>query len=195
MQEKRYYHQTGKAYTLDEFIEQGIYGLPNVDHLKDIWERLPVVSQYDSTVDTLLHIKRVNELLLGFAQELLHRAATHDRSKLGEQEKPYFDKLTPLLAGSDFGSDEYKGFLKQLGPALEHHYANNSHHPEHYENGIDGMDLLDVLEMFADWKAASERHKNGDIYKSIEINKKRFKMSAQLEQIFINTASRMGFKK
>ena len=107
----------------------------------------------------------------------------------------YFDKLTPLLAGSEFGSSEYRDFLKQLKPALDHHYAKNSHHPEHYWDGINGMDLFDIIEMFADWKAASERHENGDIYKSIEINKRRFEMSAQLKQIFINTASNLGFKK
>jgi hypothetical protein len=52
------------------------------------------------------------------------------------------------------------------------------------------MDLIDLLEMFCDWKAASERHANGNIYKSIKINKQRFNISDQLEQIFINTAKR-----
>ena len=35
---------------------------------------------YDSSKDTLLHIKRVNELLLLFAQELMDRAICHDNS-------------------------------------------------------------------------------------------------------------------
>ena len=41
--------------------------------------------------------------------------------------------------------------------------------------------------MMADWKAASLRHSDGDIYKSIEINQKRFGYSDELKQIFINT--------
>jgi hypothetical protein len=41
--------------------------------------------------------------------------------------------------------------------------------------------------MFCDWKAATMRHNDGDIRKSIEINKKRFKMSEDLAQIFRNT--------
>ena len=35
-----------------------------------------------------------------------------------------------------YGSPEYKASLKELGPALEHHYKENKHHPEHWLNGI-----------------------------------------------------------
>ena len=38
----------------------------------------------------------------------------------------------------------------------------NRHHPEHFgEDGIRGMNLPDVVEMLCDWKAASERTKDG----------------------------------
>lgn len=150
---------------------------------------------YDSTVDTLKHIKRVSQLLTEAASELIKRANVHDNSKLESPEKEMYDELTPLLANSTYGSDEYKGFLRKLKPALDHHYKNNSHHPEHYPNGINGMDLFDIIEMFFDWKAAGERHNTGNIYKSIEINKDRFKMSPQLVDIFINTAERLGYAK
>lgn len=33
---------------------------------------------------------------------------------------------------------------------LDHHYQNNDHHPEHFELGINGMNLLQLLEMLAD---------------------------------------------
>jgi hypothetical protein len=58
---------------------------------------------------------------------------------------------------------------------------------------LNGMDLLQIFELFFDWKAASERHHDGNVYKSISVNKERFKMSDQLERIFINTAKRMNF--
>lgn len=74
-----------------------------------------------------------------------------------------------------------------MGVALEHHYANNRHHPEHHKDGIRGMTLVDIVEMFCDWKAASMRHNNGDMLTSIEKNKERFKYSDELEQIFKNT--------
>jgi hypothetical protein len=55
------------------------------------------------------------------------------------------------------------------------------------------MDLFDLIEMLLDWKAATERHNDGHIYKSISINKTRFNISPQVEQIFINTADRLGW--
>lgn len=145
---------------------------------------------YDSITDTLKHIKRVSQLLTEAASELIKRANCHDNSKLESPEKEMFDEYTPKLKGSTYGSDEYKELLKGLGVALQHHYENNSHHPEHYENGVNGMCLLDVVEMFFDWKAASERHDNGDIYKSIEYNKGRFNLSDQICDIFKNTADK-----
>lgn len=146
--------------------------------------------KYDSEKDTRKHIERVRELINEIALDLVKRGKEHDKSKLGEFEKPYFDEYTPKLKGSTYGSDEYKQFLKDLNVALKHHYEENSHHPEFYENGIDGMDLLDLMEMIVDWKAASERHGDGNIYKSLEHNKERFKISDQLYDILLNTVKR-----
>jgi len=52
------------------------------------------------------------------------------------------------------------------------------------------MDLFDVIEMFFDWYAAGKRNKDGNIYKSLDINKERFKISDQLYNIMKNTADR-----
>jgi len=41
--------------------------------------------------------------------------------------------------------------------------------------------------MLCDWKAASERHVDGNFERSIEINRKRFGMSDELTAIFHNT--------
>ena len=148
---------------------------------------------YDSTSDTLRHIQRVNELLIRFSKDLMYRAICHDNSKLREPEKSLFDEFTPKLKNCTYGSDEYKQFLASLKVALDNHYKHNSHHPEHYENGVDGMDLLDLVEMFMDWKAAGERHTDGNISKSIEHNKDRFKLSEQVVSIFKNTARNYGW--
>ena len=78
--------------------------------------------------------------------------------------------------------------LKKVAHIIAYHYENNRHHPEHFENGINDMTLVDLVEMFCDWKAATERHPSGNLLSSISINGKRFNMSAQLEQIFRNTA-------
>lgn len=145
------------------------------------------MKNYDSTRDTLLHIKRVNELLVNFSCELLRRANRHDDSKLESPEKELFDIYTPKLKDCTYGSDQYKQYLKELKVALDHHYENNRHHPEHYEDGINEMTLYDLVEMLIDWKAASERHDDGDIYLSIDKNKDRFGLSDQLVKIFKNT--------
>lgn len=148
---------------------------------------------YDSKPDTLLHIKRVSQLLTEVATEFIKRANKHDDSKLESPEKELFDEYTPKLANCTYGSEEYKSFLTELKVALNHHYENNSHHPEHYKNGVDGMDLFDLIEMFFDWKAAGERHNDGNIYKSIEHNSGRFNLSPQLVSILKNTCKNLNY--
>lgn len=138
--------------------------------------------------DTFRHIERVRNLLNACVVELLRRGELHDQSKLERPEVEIFTEMTAKLKASEYGSDEYNGFLKQMKPALEHHYARNSHHPEHHKNGINDMNLFDIVEMLVDWKAASERHNTGNIRKSIEINANRFGMSPQLTKILENTA-------
>ena len=136
---------------------------------------------------TSKHIQLVQSLLHRMVTELLHRAEKHDQSKLDRPEVEAFTEYTSKLAESTYGSVEYEGFRKAMKPALDHHYANNRHHPEHFKNGIDDMNLLDLIEMFCDWKAATTRHNNGNLRKSIEVNAGRYDLSPQLVKIFENT--------
>lgn len=199
---------------------------------------------YDSRPDTLAHIARVAELLDLCQIELNRRGCAHDKSKLEEPEKSTFDACTAKLKAMAYGSPEYAVALADLKPALDHHYANNSHHPEYWpklpestttnmlrasaaemeetakdaigragqgeinalldfakfsrdtadqmEASVNGMSLFDVMEMLMDWKAATERMKNGgDIRRSLEINTDRFKLSPQLAGILRNTIHEM----
>ena len=57
------------------------------------------------------------------------------------------------------------------------------------EPDISQMNLIDIVEMLCDWLAATKRHDDGDIMKSIEINEKRFRYSGELKQILINTVN------
>lgn len=133
------------------------------------------------------HINVVRSLLLLIRQHLSIRGYNHDMSKLHDPEFPIFMEYTPKLATSTYGSDEYKRYLQEMKPALDHHYAVNRHHPEYHKDGINDMNLVDIIEMLCDWKAATLRHNNGDIMKSIEINKDRFGLSEQLVRILQNT--------
>ena len=146
------------------------------------------VEQKACNFETREHIANVQKFIHIFVKALLDRADKHDLSKLESPEVEAFTECTKELAGMTYGSPEYKESLKKLGPALEHHYAKNSHHPEHWSRGIRDMDLVDIIEMFCDWKAATMRHNDGNLAKSIHHNATRFGFPAELEEIFENTA-------
>ena len=146
------------------------------------------LEQKACNAETWKHINTVQYYLNHVIKELMDRGHQHDQSKLDTPEVELFAQYTDKLSGLTYGSPEFNETKEKLGPALEHHYARNAHHPEHHKNGIDDMDLLDLIEMFCDWKASSLRHNNGNLLKSIEINGKRFSMSPQLIKIFENTA-------
>lgn len=141
-----------------------------------------------STAD---HIRRVGLYLTEAANALCRRAVIHDASKWSEEEWPAFEAATPKLAELTYGSEEYRQSLREIAPAVKHHQERNSHHPEFYVGGINGMDLLDLIEMLCDWKAASERHNDSSIIKSLEHNRERFKISDQTYEILCNTARKM----
>ena len=146
------------------------------------------MEKYDSTKDTTAHIERVRFYLAKCITELVIRSTDHDKDKIDNLvEKKLFDEYTPKLKECTYGSSEYKSFLDALKEGLNIHYANNRHHPEHFENGIKDMNLIDLLEMICDWKAASERHADGNVYKSIEINQERFGYSDDIKSILKNT--------
>lgn len=148
-------------------------------------------TESDKTVigklETLKHIAKVRALLMGMIEELDSRARNHDLSKLESPEKEIFGEFTPELAKTEYGSQEYKDLLQKVKPAIEHHYAKNRHHPEHWKNGIEDMTLIDLVELLCDWKAAGERNKNGNIRKSLEVNTERYGLSPQLKKIMENT--------
>lgn len=182
-------NENGKGYGR-KFEGQGrlLYVAPGVKLVLGRGGRKMTYTQDDCIRDTKEHISQVREFMLMFAQELIQRALVHDQSKLESPELEIFTEYTPKLRNSTYGTEEYKKNLEGMKWALEHHYMNNSHHPEHYEGGIKDMTLADIVEMMCDWKAATLRHADGDIYKSIGINKDRFGYSDDLYHIFRNTA-------
>ena len=141
-----------------------------------------------SVFKTMRHMEAVRNYLNTIIKEILLRGEQHDQTKLQPPEIELFDKYTKELQGITYGSVEYKKCMKKLKPAIEHHYANNRHHPEHHVNGIKDMTLIDLIELICDWKAASMRHNDGNLLKSIEINQKKLKYSNEVNQILINTA-------
>jgi hypothetical protein len=74
-----------------------------------------------------------------FAIAIAKRGRTHDLTKFDSLE---FENL-------------WKG-EKNFDIAIVHHHTHNRHHPEHFSNGIYGMDLLDLVEMICDVTARSQ---------------------------------------
>lgn len=148
-----------------------------------------------ASIVTYKHIARVRELLGEAAIELIKRGDKHDASKFDPEEMGPLEEMQKVVdteGQAPYGSDEYKIRLEILKPMLYHHYALNSHHPENKPNGIDGMNLFDVVEMFFDWRAASERGEES--FMNLTASKERFKISDQLFSIFENTCNDLGYK-
>lgn len=155
---------------------------------------------YDSRSDTLLHKEKVKNYMKMAGNELIHRGIVHDNTKLETPEKEIFDEYTPKLKESTYGSEEYKKFLKEMKVALDHHYEYNDHHPEYFDirykerstgkpffKGLSGMNLFQLTEMIIDWYAASQRHEDGDIFESIEMNQERFGYTDEVKSLLNNT--------
>lgn len=125
------------------------------------------------------------------------RALSHDDSKLREPELSAFASL-PDLSGIEYGSPEYKAGLEKIKPVIQGHYAKNDHHPQHFEDGVNGMSLMALIEMLCDWRAATERGLvEGEDYAkafmdNFDANFARFNIDPQLGDILRATAKELG---
>lgn len=75
-------------------------------------------------VETMKHIELVRKYIPFFTDRLTTRGVEHDRLKLESPEVEIFTEYTPKLAEATYGSEEYNNFLREMGVALQHHYAN-----------------------------------------------------------------------
>ena len=147
---------------------------------------------YDSKKDTLKHIAYVRQYLGRARNNLRLRAKNHDASALLEPEKSFYDQYRPLLNSLEYGSEAYMDALEEFKPAITHHYRKNRHHPEHHENGIDDMTLLDILEMVVDWRAAIDRKGTDEkVLDGFDRTVERFKISPQLANVIRNTVEEL----
>lgn len=154
-----------------------------------------MIEKYDSSADTQAHIDKVRWYLRNLVvSNFLERAEEHDASSLKDPEKRLFDTYRPLLNSLEYNSSEYMAALMNLRDGLAHHYERNSHHPEHYENGVDGMSLFDVMEMLIDWKAAIDRKGTEEsVLGNFNATCERFSISPQLANIIRNTVNEIGW--
>lgn len=142
----------------------------------------------DVKLETYKHKHLVSMFMNKIIEVLGQRSLDHDNSKLGEYESEEYAKFIPRLRTAKYGSDEHGEIMKDMSELMKHHYSNNSHHPEHFENGILDISLVDMIEMLIDWVAASVKS-DTSFEEGIEINQKRFGFGDEIKQILINTKS------
>jgi hypothetical protein len=153
-----------------------------------------VTTPYDSTADTLRHTLRVAELMSQLTHELLERSLRHDLSKTVPPELDTYNEFVPRLRATRYGTSEQQALVAAMGEGLRHHFAHNRHHPEHFTNGVNDMTLIDLLEMFVDWRAAAERNpRDDDFGRGLELNLRRYAIAPQLGDILTNTARQLGW--
>lgn len=170
-----------------------------------------------------IHILKVQQHMAAVMGNLLDRANVHDQSKYSPEEiglvvgKPAFDKYEYM------SKEERAALAAVKDSLAHHYAHNSHHPEYHrrYEcggcfaeyaadmngrkcavcwydiseqaDGIQGMSLIDLIEMCCDWKAAGEMSPNGDFAKSIEYNRERFNLSPEMVKILENTGREMGW--
>lgn len=134
------------------------------------------------------HRALVHDKLATVSREINTRARRHDQSSLSGTElriyKEHFDELQkyPIF-------DPRRDIvLSKMRVAIAYHHEANDHHPEHFTNGIDDMNLLQLMEFVADVMSQSEQ--NGiDVYEILPLLKDQYDISNQLYQVILNTVA------
>ena len=145
-------------------------------------------NEYDSTPDCNIHKMFINSVFdMIILPELSKRAKEHDLSKLESPEKECYDKYIPLLRTAKYGSKEYTKIRDNMQKeGLDHHYKANRHHPEHFKNGVNDMNLIDFVEMICDWFAASLKSDTSFI-DGLDTNVKKYNLPDMIVNIIKNT--------
>lgn len=172
-----------------EFAKEDRLFLPDADDLtsKD-WiyiQNTPESKVYARNV--LQHISSVKTKISVVTDALVEKGKVHDISKFNKDEFDIMAENFPKLRDTTYGSPEYRELLEINKASIQLHYERNDHHPEYHPMGVNGMNLVNLVEMLCDWLAACDKHEDGDIFKSLLINKERFGLSDQLYEILRNT--------
>lgn len=123
---------------------------------------------------------------------LERRALEHDLSKYGSTEFAGFTRINQTARLHPYGSDEYKDSLASEKPTIDHHYTNNTHHPEfHQQPGrkLEDMGWLDIIEMVCDWWSAWQSYGQKQSWsKNLAIQQKRFDFTEQQWWLVVQVA-------
>lgn len=137
------------------------------------------------------HIRGVQTWMRHVIMLWTNRMVFHDQSKYSSPELPLIHQKA-RLDSIPLNTPEYHEALTQIRGAVQAHYECNTHHPEHYANGVAGMSLLDLMEMICDWRVAAEM--NGtDLAVSFDKCVERFDIPQELRTVLLNTYKELGW--
>ena len=148
------------------------------------------IDAYYKTSETIRnHRNRVANYMACIAQMIKLRGEEHDVSKLSPVEFPVYSRAIGEFEKYSFGSDGYEKAKESIKQATDHHYKLNRHHIEYFSDGIDGMNLIDLIELLCDWKSATLNHPEnpGDMARSLQVATEKYKISPQLARVLYNT--------
>lgn len=140
-----------------------------------------------TTLDLEKHLALVRNNILQIILWLSQRGICHDQSKFSDIEIDAYLTIKDRISAVPFGSAEYETIKQEIQYAVDHHYQHNRHHPEHFKNGINDMNIVDLIEMFCDWVAANKRNPQNDVHHSIDVCCDKYKIPDMLKQIFHNS--------
>lgn len=141
----------------------------------------------DFLCETILHVSEVNENLETIASELRKRGCAHDRTKFQALEFDAFVSTREKFKKANYGMPEYQECIDAVKPAVDHHHQNNRHHTGFHAKGVNDMNLIDLAEMLADWKAAERRSPDKKLVDTLAYAYNKYGIGEQLGQVLRNT--------
>lgn len=137
------------------------------------------------------HQQKVAAVIRQVIQELIARALTHDASKFTTQELKdnlvtLPDKWGLLAEGHGYHSPEQEQHRARFTAEIARHRKAHRHHPEYHADGVNDMDLIDLIEMICDWYVSAP-----DIDQSIRKNSEDYEIDPHISRILENTASKL----
>lgn len=168
------------------YMEASSFVEPKIVDGYDVSDPVKDKKALDTVSYIVNHKKTVAKRLKFLAEQLLERSETHDDSKL---KSPEIDWLIEMDKEPryPYGSQEYLDKKKRWEKFFKHHYKVNSHHPEHYRDGVSGMTLTDLCEYLIDISAYYAEMHPEDVFKTLNEQSERFGLEEQLTQILKNT--------
>ncbi len=135
------------------------------------------------------HIARVRKHLNTFIQLLNKRAQLHDQSKLQDPEFKWWKQMDEEPR-YPYGTPEYHEKVARWKKVFDNHYRYNRHHPEHFDDGIKSMTLVDLVEMMCDWLGYKDVMTISEAMRVCDQQMERYQFSEELREIMFNTLTR-----